>query len=385
MSTTSTSLISFRRRELAEQFCNALTGDGLLDARSGLFLAAQRRVGKSTFLREDLIPLALERGWVCVYVDLWADRSRDPALLIGEAVRDVIAGHAGLVSKLAKAIGLSKVTVAGALTMDVGSNGLPAGLTLTQALTELARLAEKPVLLVIDEAQHALTTPAGSEAMFALKAARDALNSSNQAPSLMLVFTGSNRDKLAHLVRTSKMPFYGCNVTPFPLLGRDFSDIFCATVNQRLSPTNQFQPDAVWAAFDLLGRRPELLRSVIADVAMAGEATDLSTLLKSNASVIQARIWHDIQSEYQSLTPIQQAVVRVMASASEGFSPFGDASMKRYAELCHEAVSPPSVQNALENLRSREIIWRESRGSYELEDQSWKMWLLSQNLLLAPA
>ncbi|MGN5476550.1 hypothetical protein ACTMU2_04585 [Cupriavidus basilensis] len=54
--------------------------------------------------------------------------------------------------------------------------------------------------------------------MFGLKAARDAMNVSGSAPDLMLVFTGSSRDKLAHLVMNSRMPFYGSQVTPFPLL-----------------------------------------------------------------------------------------------------------------------------------------------------------------------
>lgn len=50
-------------------------------------LAGPRRVGKSTFLMEDLIPEAEDRHCVPVYVDLWANKLADPAMLITEAVK----------------------------------------------------------------------------------------------------------------------------------------------------------------------------------------------------------------------------------------------------------------------------------------------------------
>jgi hypothetical protein len=34
--------------------------------------AANLRVGKSTFLQEDMIPEIVRRDWLPVYVDLWA-------------------------------------------------------------------------------------------------------------------------------------------------------------------------------------------------------------------------------------------------------------------------------------------------------------------------
>ena len=47
-------------------------------------------------------------------------------------------------------------------------------LTLADALEALVEAGKAPVAIVIDEAQHALSTQAGVDAMFALKAARDA-------------------------------------------------------------------------------------------------------------------------------------------------------------------------------------------------------------------
>ena len=78
---------TFHRPSLAQSYCESLGGHGLADSRSGLFLAAPRRTGKSTFLREDMLPAMQKRGWTTIYVDLWADKSKDPALLITSAVK----------------------------------------------------------------------------------------------------------------------------------------------------------------------------------------------------------------------------------------------------------------------------------------------------------
>lgn len=373
---------TFRRPTLAASFCAALTGEGLQDARSGLFLAAPRRVGKSTFLREDLVPAAEQRGWATVYVDLWSNKAQDPGELIADAIKHKIAEYAGIVSKAAKAVGLTKVTVLGTLGLDLTTTGLPAGVTLTQALEALRKSAKKPVLLIVDEAQHALTTEKGLEAMFGLKAARDAMNVSGKAPELMLVFTGSSRDKLAHLVMNSRMPFFGSLVTPFPLLDRSFTDEYTASVNQALAAGNQFEPEAVFEAFEMVGHRPELLRHLISSIAVANESPYLSKRLKEDATLIQERLWQDVESDFTSLTPLQQAVVRVIASKEGQFSPFGEAAMTAYKSFlpADTTVNTATVQNAIDALREREILWKESRGTYEIEDQSWLKWLRSRSL-----
>lgn len=52
-----------------------------VQVRSGVFLSGIRRIGKTTFLRQDLIPALEAKGALVIYVDLWADRSKSPASL----------------------------------------------------------------------------------------------------------------------------------------------------------------------------------------------------------------------------------------------------------------------------------------------------------------
>jgi len=373
------SQFSFHRPELARSICDSLQGKGITDARSGLFLAAPRRVGKTTFLREDIIPEATSRGWVTVYVDLWENKKAAPELLLADAIKSEIARHEGVITRLARASRLDKISVMGTLSLDFSRPGLPENVTLANALEILRTLARAPVLVIVDEAQHALSSSDGINAMFALKSARDQINASSEAPDLMLVMTGSNRDKLAHLVINKAQPFYGSSVSPFPLLGRPFTDAFAAWANNGLSPDNQFQPDAVFEAFKLVGGRPQMLRDIMGSVALSGEASNLSALLRQGAQEWQDRVWGEFENEFDALSPLQQAILEVLIRKKKtGFSPFSEESMAAYKALIKgETLSPASVQTALDSLRERNLVWREARGAYALEDDGLAEWFLT--------
>jgi hypothetical protein len=86
--------------------------------------------------------------------------------------------------------------------MDIGKVGIGSGKTIAKALAELSDATEHMIVLVIDEAQHSITTEAGADTLFALKAARDQLNGSAHF-GFRLIATGSNREKLSLLVQRS--------------------------------------------------------------------------------------------------------------------------------------------------------------------------------------
>ena len=366
---------SYPRPQLAIAYCDSLQGKGIANARSGLFLAGPRRVGKSTFLRDELIPEALKRDWIPVYVDLWANRNACPASLIAEAIKTTIATCKGRVNKLVKAVNLDKINIMGTFILDFSKAGLPENMTLTDALRMLGQLTEKPVVLVIDEAQHALTTASGLNAMFAIKSARDQLNTNLENPSLMLVFTGSNRDKLAHLVLKKDQPFFGSDVTTFPLLGKDYSSAFTDWVNKSLASENQFTKDSMWQAFKLVGHRPEILRHLAGRIAISGEASHFAELLEKDALIWQSRIWDEFENDFKSLAPLQQAILEILISKGGAWLPFSEESMSGYKKLTGQTeISTATVQTAIQSLREREFIWQSGRGAYALEDESFSEW-----------
>lgn len=365
---------SFKRPHLAIAYCDSLAGKGIANATSGLFLAGPRRVGKSTFLTEELIPEAEHRHWISVYVDLWADKGVDPARLMTESIKTTIVTHQNKVAKLTKNINLTKITVMG-FELDLSRSGLPENMTLVDALRILSEMTGKPVLLLIDEAQHTLMTKDGLNAMFAIKSARDQINMLSKAPSLMLVFVGSNRDKLAHLVLKKDQPFFGSDITSFPLLGREYTDAFTKWANKSLTPNNQFTEESMWEAFTLVGHRPEILRQMAGRTAISGSASCFSKLLEEDISIWHSRIWEEFESDFHALTPLQQAILEILISEGHSWSPFSEDTISRYREMTgQQEISAAMVQTAIQYLRDRGFIWQSGRGAYVLEDESFAEW-----------
>ena len=362
---------TFHRTELALNFIDNLRGNGLFDASSGMFLAAPRRTGKSTFLREDLVPEMQKQGFITVYVDLWSDQSKDPAVLIADALKNTLAALNHPTQKFIQAVGLKKLNIASVLQFELNQMGQSTGATLADAFAFLSEKTDKPMALIVDEAQHALNSQMGITAMFAIKAARDRLKN-----KLFLIFTGSHRDKLAHLVLKKDQPFFGAQITSFPLLGKTFTDAYTDWVNSRLAMHSQFSQEDIFQAFEWVGHRPEILKTLIQNIALDyGSAPNLGLFLREKASELRDQIWSDIENEYASLTSLQKVVFEVMIAKGREFSPFTEDSMVVYRKLLNRNdFGAPQIQAALDALRERNLVWNSARGAYALEDASLIQW-----------
>ena len=375
----------FHRPQLALRIVDDLAGAGIGDYSSGLFLALHRRTGKSTFLREDFIPAVENRGWLPVYVDLWADKTADPAKRISQTIARALQSYEGAARSLLKAMAVEKVSILRTLNWDLSKQVLPSDATLADALMLLHELSGKRIVLIIDEAQHALTSEDGMNAMFALKAARDELNQGKGKLGLNLVFTGSSRDKLGDLLHSRTQPFYGASITPFPPLGRDFAEEYTEFLNSRMAATNQFNSDDVYEAFTLVGNRPETLSKIIKEVAVdLGAASNMKELIRNGALNLQAGVREEYESIFNMLTPIQQSVMQVMAEyvdTGKPFPPFSKATISAVQARMlakhenAETVTTTGIQNALIALREQALIWKPGRGNYTLEDADMVEWL----------
>ena len=152
----------FHREELAKRLAAELMS---ADSASGLFVTGPRRTGKSTFIREDLIPeLSKTYNTQIVYADLWEDKSANPGHVIVEAIKRELLKFDGFILKAAKGVGLDKIKVGG-LEMSIDHLGFGKGETLTKALTLLAAASKKSVTLIIDEAQQSQVSEEGRQAL----------------------------------------------------------------------------------------------------------------------------------------------------------------------------------------------------------------------------
>lgn len=367
--------VLFQRPELANRLAKQILVIGVGSAASsGVFLAAPRRTGKSTFVREDLRPALEAEGALVVYADLWANPTADPGNVIVNAIRATLASNDGVVLRLAKSAGLDKVKV-GSVSFDLDRVGLGKDVSLTEALVALSDETKKIIVLVIDEAQHAITTEAGVSALFALKAARDELNSSHHH-GLRVVCTGSNRDKLAMLRNSKDQAFFGAPLVNFPMLGKDYIEWFCKEVDLPFP----LDPKQVWPLFVEAGYRPEVIGAA-ADRFRFDFEIDVETGPDKFAE--EVRRLTDEMNQVQlgvihSLTPIQSSVLRVMAATRENYAPFEAATMEKYRKAMTQAglavddakADVPGVQQALIALQEKKLVWKAARGVYAIEEQS---------------
>jgi hypothetical protein len=372
-------LIHFPRQALARELVAALRGQAVFgDAHNGLFLAAPRRTGKSTFLQADLKPALEAAGAVVAYVDLWADPRRDPGALIADAIARALAPRLGVVSRAARAAGLDSVTIAGALKIDVGKIGRIDGVTLPDALRALHEAARAPVALIVDEAQHALTSEAGEATMSALKSARDQLNRPGEV-NLMLVMSGSDRDKLLRLVNTNGAPFYGSQISRMPPLGRDFIDHVARLITAQRPDLAPVDAALLLQAFESFGQRPQFFMEALGQA--LSPLSGLSGVRFEQAVLQAAKERQDadeaqMESEYLALRPLEQAVVWRLLSQGARFRPYDGEALRFYRDRVTGRVTPQMVQRALESLRERNpaLVWKSARGEYAVDDAAMHRW-----------
>lgn len=371
-------MIHYPRTALAEELVTALQGKAAFgDAHNGLFLAAPRRTGKSTFLQADLQPALERQGVVVVYVDLWADQRRDPGALVAEAIGRALQPHLGRVAKIAKAAGLESVSIAGALKIDTSKIGKLDGATLPDALRALHETAKAPVALIIDEAQHALTSEAGEAAMAALKSARDQLNRPGTV-NLMLVMSGSDRDKLLRLVNTNGAPFYGSQIQRMPELGPDFMAHITRLIETQRPDLAPVDTAALMTAFQSFGCRPQFFMEALGQALspLAALTTRFEPAIVQAAAQRQADDEAQMESDYLGLKPIEQAVLWRLLEQGQRFRPYDAEALRFYREKTGVNVSAPKAQNALEALRQRTpaLVWKSARGEYAVDDAAMHRW-----------
>lgn len=365
------------RKELAVAIAQRMTPDPILGTQSGMFLAAPRRTGKSTFLRRELIPHLIEIGSFPIYVDLWSDRDADPGMLIADAIAKALDGLYNTAERL-KSSFLPKSISVGGVAVELRAGESPRIGTLTEALVAIGDKADQDVVLIIDEAQHALSSKAGLDAIFALKAARDEMNQRAEGARLNLVFTGSHRDKLAAFVAGHKDPFFGASVSDFPKLGDAYINVLVNSINPRLADDNQLNRADVAKAFELVGYQPEALTMIVREHALSEEGSaGLRVTVTERANALRDRRWEQHASDFGELTEMQRAVLLVLAEDGAEFAPFVGPTIDRIGQSLGRAVTTSDIQVALDALREKSLVWRPSRGIYALEDQDMREWLLA--------
>ncbi|MDO4725303.1 MAG: ATP-binding protein [Comamonadaceae bacterium] len=353
-------------KALADQL---LSPSGLhTGVRSGVFLSNIRRVGKSTFLRNELVPELRQRGAIVIYVDLWADVNRAPLDLVLEAVRKELRAlqtpGADMLKRL-KGMGLGAAGLS--LSFQLDTLGRQGGATLAQAMRELVHQAQTDVVLIVDEVQQAAGA-AGNALMAALKAARDEVNGDPQAPGhFLFVGTGSHRSLMNDMATKPSHPFKGAVTATFEPLPQAYVQW---KLNQLAADGVRLpSPEAAWRGFQTLGHRPEELERALGQFQAAPQGSDaefdlICATLASTAADIEFARAGEIGGELGELV-----FARIANGPEDGTRElYGQAALADYAAALGLPVEVKQVQTTVDALIAANLIARIGHGRFIISD-----------------
>ncbi|PRC92389.1 hypothetical protein [Solimicrobium silvestre] len=355
----------FARPQLADAYLNSFEL-GLSSAR-GLF--ARRRMGKTEFLKQDLIPAAQTKGYVCVYVNLWEIQT-DPAISLLAAIHSALSPRGiskmwnNLSAPLKKIKASAKMAgIEGSLEAELNEAKQQAGSLLVEAMA-LFDAGKANMLLIIDEAQ-VLADPQHSIFTHALRAALDI-----RKERIKVVFAGSSESTLRRMFGVSSEPFYNwAPLEPFPLLG----DEFIKAMVKKVATISKFPlplPDAL-NAFEELNRTPEFFRRYLDNYLtnpLPGAQHALehtkNLLFNDDGFITQ---WNEL------LATDQYLLLQIAHDNTDMYSAKALLQLGQQLGL-DKPASKSTVQNALTRLAKKNIVTKMERN-YQFEDIAFAEWL----------
>ena len=344
---------------------------GLVSAK-GLF--ARRRMGKTEFLKQDLLPRALAARYLTAYANLWENRA-NPANALAEAVTAATApkGIAKVLARLKrpvkklKASGKVSGLGEGALEAEIGDDITPAGSVIAAALRAFD-MSGRRLLLVLDEAQ-VLAGLEHADFAHALRAALDV-----RKVTVKVIFAGSSEATLRRMFARPSEPFYNwAALEPFDLLGRDFVEAMVGNVNS-ISKYPLKIADAI-KAFEELKSTPEFFRQFLARY-----VTHPALGARAALAFAKDHVFSDdsFVSQWSSLLPADRELLRMLADGVHDLH--GKSARSRLGTTL--GLDGPAPLNTpaqgLKRLGAASIVTRFEHGRYRFEDEVFADWIRQQ-------
>ncbi len=369
------------RAALADQYLRAL---GQCDTRS-MTLLGPSGIGKTEFLTLDFLPLAITRGFRCVYADLASHATAPLEWLAAPHRHLACTADAAAMRETTQSVtrlllpSLMEYVESQRQLMHVdscsGSRVSTIDARLVEAIAEAAAQDEQPVMLVFDNV-HVLDA-AGRRALNAVLSKVPAC----AAARINCVFAGSAREGLALSCDDDAEARGACSLSGLsgtfglssghgglgsykvllPRLGDGFVQTICGWSASRLGGNAPELLEAR-AASRAVARSASLFRRAFAHV-LSGDATQVLTAAEAirKAALDDARL----SAPINRLSALQAVVLReVWLSGTELY-----ASVRRghYASAAGlPEVSKADVQGALKRLERRGLVYRHSDSPYAL-------------------
>ncbi len=353
----------YPRRQLASRYLATLRAS----ASRSISVIGATGVGKTEFLRFDLMPLAIANGWRCVYVDLRKCLDRPFESLIAQldpepAVRaKVLASrpHSCVARLLAPSLLERLEWQPAASTEAHPADPAPREIErrLHHALQRLLNDDARRLLLIVDNIECVRTAvhqPVG-DALKQVLARYDLRVSTIFASSSRIAFDASMQNRsIAHAS-------LGDERLTLPRIDEGFEH---AIGKWAASRAGGIEPDLneMRSAMRALARSPRLFRSAVALI-LAGEATHIGDA----AAQVRANAVNGIGllAPIGKLTALQAVLLREVWCSGEAL--YAMSHRARYASATGVTeVSKVDVQGGLKRLERLGLVFRDDDGLYRL-------------------
>ncbi len=359
----------FGRPALAEHYYNLLFDSGI--RRLALF--GRRRIGKTEFLLQDLVPLAQQKSTGTLYCSLWENKDSPQSSLI-QALLQATKTKGAQGSSMKGRLQLSLPDMAEA-EIEVERAQHPKAAT-TSELSQLTaswrewlkQRGTKPVLVIFDEIQHL-----ASSARFATLAATLRTLLDMAPANVRVIFTGSSHADLHRLFTNNKAPFFQfADIVPFQPMSHDFVQ-HLEGIFQRI--TSLVLPsDSLGKLFELTGRNAHVITGLTQRLVIF-RTTDVEGMWQDIAdNLVGPEGW--CEQQWSQLSSSDRTVYLQLLREQE---PFSEASLKMYARA---SFSRATAQKALLRLENKGLISRLGHGQYLREVPMLDLWIRDQKILL---
>ena len=327
-----------------------------------------RQTGKTTLLRDEVIPHVQSRDRLAIYIDCWMDMD-DPLQGINYALQKALdglevkpRGFKRTGSTVVKKLGLMGASI------DLGEapkRQTPArpGLVFDSLLTQILEETSHDVVLVFDEFQAIASVKNGPQISASLRAALTQADKRIGA-----IFSGSSDVALLDMFSRTSTPLYGFARTEgYEPLGLDFIGF----VARKFREATRRDLNIVLAqdAFQELGTQPEPFLHAVSLV-MANPKWSLANALDEMLGLQSTNKW---SATWRALTGLQQAALKLIF---DDRAPTSADSVAWAATQLGARVQPSSISRALEALGAKGILERKVDGrGWSLIDPVQRAWL----------
>ncbi|MBC7625479.1 MAG: hypothetical protein H7232_19145 [Aeromicrobium sp.] len=343
-----------------------------------LYLAAPPGTGKSDFLAYDLVPALMAHGALPVCVTTAFDQPFTPGELIADAIERAIAICEKRPAPDSPTLGLASVDTARRRKVHWSTLRTRGELNFASALRRLHQIANKPIVLVIDNAHHARAGAPGRMAIAAIKAARFELHRDDHI-TVFLLMIGSDKERLRRIEEALHGRIWATLLSQLPPLQDTFVRKIAVDISITHPSDTPLDVARLIDAFKLFDSQPSLFVDAISRA--SSRLSDLHAV-GIEACILQASKQYQTDQDslkdacFGSLTPLSRAILTQIFESVNRFEPFQPRTLVLYCNRLGAKVTAAHVQSAMTGLcrRTPALIWSWKKGGYAIADDAWRRW-----------